>query len=80
MSEETHGHEVMRMMVSSGKTYTEDSLEKSISERFGTDARFHTCSAKGMTAKELIGFFKAKGKFTGSDAGFSTAPDRICDH
>ncbi len=80
MSKTIHGHEVMKMMLSSGDTYTEDSLEKAVHKKFGEDARFHTCSAKGMTAREVIKFFKTKGKFVGSDDSFSTAPDRICDH
>ncbi len=80
MGETIHGHEVMRMMVSSGDTYTKDSLEKAIIEKFGEEARFYTCSAKGMTARELVDFFKTKGKFVGPDDSFSTAPDRICDH
>lgn len=45
-----HGHEVLNMMIESGEQYTHASLEAAIKARFGEQARFHTCSAEGMTA------------------------------
>lgn len=75
-----HGHEVMRMMVSSGRAYTREELEQAILERFGPDTRFYTCSAQGMTASELVRFLEGRGKFIESGDGLRTAPDRICDH
>ena len=50
-----HGHEVLNMMIESGEQYTHASLEAAIKARFGEQARFHTCSAEGMTAGELVG-------------------------
>ena len=55
-NEDIHGHEVMRMMMESGKVYDEKSLEAAIHEKFGESARFCTCSASGMTARQLIEF------------------------
>ena len=55
MGESIHGHEVMKMMIASGKNYTKDSLEENIIERFGADARFRACTAENMTPKEIIG-------------------------
>lgn len=49
-----HGHEVLNMMIESGEQYTHASLEAAIKARFGERARFHTCSASGMTAAELF--------------------------
>jgi probable metal-binding protein len=80
MTNQTHGHEVMQMMVESGAAYTRASLEAAIKERFGADARFYTCSAEGMTAAELIEFLAQRGKFIEKADGFSTAPDKICNH
>lgn len=57
-----HGHEVLNMMIESGEQYTHASLEAAIKARFGEQARFHTCSAEGMTAGELVAFLAAKGK------------------
>ena len=72
-----HGHEVLNMMIESGEQYTHASLEAAIKARFGEQARFHTCSAEGMTAGELVA---AKGKFTPSEDGFSTDQSKICRH
>lgn len=70
----------MRMMLESDTPFNEQSLERAIVERFGADARYCTCSAQGMTAKELIAFLAARGKFVPAGEGFSTDPNKICDH
>jgi probable metal-binding protein len=80
MPEPIHGHEVMRMMIESGKVYTPDSLRAAIVERFGAAARFYTCSVDNMTAEELIAFLRARGKFVDDDGGFTTDERKICDH
>lgn len=80
MSESVHGHEVMQMMVASGRSYTKEQLREEIADRFGPEARFHTCSRSNMSAGELIVFLESKGKFVESDGGFHTSPDRICSH
>ncbi|ELO0856393.1 TPA: YecH family metal-binding protein [Citrobacter amalonaticus] len=75
-----HGHEVLNMMIESGENYSTASLEAAIKARFGEAARFHTCSASGMTAEELVAFLAAKGKFIAQDDGFSTHESKICRH
>jgi probable metal-binding protein len=75
-----HGHEVMRMMIESGKVYTRDSLRAAIVERFGKEARFYTCAADSMTPDELIAFLRARGKFLDDAGGFTTDERKICDH
>lgn len=79
MSSSIHGHEVLRMMLASGKAYTRESLQRDIVERFGAAARFHTCSAEGLTTEQLIEFLDQRGKFTGGADGFRTEPARICN-
>ncbi|MCL2308813.1 MAG: YecH family protein [Proteobacteria bacterium] len=79
-TESVHGHEVMEMMITSGKTWTRESLVVAIHQKFGTDARFHTCSADGMTAAELIDFLDARGKFDHCGDGFTTAGSHVCSH
>ncbi|WP_213132447.1 YecH family metal-binding protein [Citrobacter sp. FP75] len=78
--ESIHGHEVLNMMIESGEQYTNASLEAAITARFGEQACFHTCSAQGMTAAELVAFLAAKGKFIAKDDGFSTHESKICRH
>ncbi|MCA9393647.1 MAG: YecH family protein [Candidatus Omnitrophica bacterium] len=80
MNKSIHGHEVMQMMIDSGRIYTAEQLTEEIQDRFGQDARFHTCSRQDMSAEELIAFLKSKGKFTETDGGFRTDADRICAH
>ncbi len=80
MPEQIHGHEVMAMMIESGKIYTRESLRAEIVERFGKKARFYTCSAENMTPDELISFLQARGKFRDAAGGFKTDRDELCDH
>lgn len=75
-----HGHEVMKMMLESGKSFSVDQLEAEIIKQFGIEARFCTCSEFGMTALQLIRFLAEKGKFVPKGEGFSTEPSMICDH
>ncbi|MBS1205727.1 MAG: hypothetical protein H6R25_2626 [Proteobacteria bacterium] len=75
-----HGHEVLNMMIASGEHYTTESLAEAINARFGETARFHTCSAEGMTAAELVTFLAAHGKFIPAEEGFSTHESKICRH
>ncbi len=78
--ESIHGHEVMQMMLESSQGFTNDSLKQAIIERFGENARFHTCSARDMNAEQLIEFLAARGKFVTAGAGYSTREDKICRH
>jgi probable metal-binding protein len=80
MAQSIHGHEVMHLMLELGGSFTRDSLQLAIHERFGSEARFHTCSAEGMDAAALIEFLHARGKFVDHEAGFSTEAERICNH
>ncbi len=80
MTESVHGHEVMHMMLELGGQFTRDSLKAAIETRFGAETRFHTCSAEGMNAEQLIEFLHQKGKFVPSEAGFNTREEHICNH
>ena len=70
----------MRMMVDSGKSFTRTELVRAIEDRFGAEARFHTCAADQLTAHELVDFLEQRGKFVRSNAGLGMAPESICDH
>lgn len=75
-----HGHDVMHMMLESDQQFTTESLKSAIGERFGKQARFHTCSAQNLDAEQLIEFLTQKGKFVPTAEGFSTQPEKICNH
>ncbi len=80
MSESVHGHEVMHFMLEKGGSFTKETLKDAVIDHFGADTRFHTCSAQGMDAEQLIEFLAKKGKFVEDEAGFNTQPDKICSH
>ncbi len=75
-----HGHEVLKMMLSSGQTYSKASLTDQIILNFGTDARFFTCSADNLTAAELVDFLEAKGKLVPMAGGLGTSETLVCAH
>ncbi len=66
-----------------GNSYaTKQELIDAIIGRFGTDERFYTCSAEGMTAAELVDFLEVRGKFmpaTGAD-NFTVDITKVCNH
>ena len=73
-----HGHEVINMMLASGRTYTKDSLIADIITQFGADTRFQTCAAEGLTAEGLVDFLEARGKFVPQEGGFQTSESLKC--
>jgi len=75
-----HGHDVLHMMLASGKTYTKATLVADIIEKFGRNTKFNTCSAADMTADELVAFLEARGKFKVQAGGFQTSKAVICQH
>ncbi|MGB5444705.1 MAG: YecH family metal-binding protein [Psychromonas sp.] len=79
MSESIHGHQVMQMMATSGKTYTKAELHAQIACTFGEDARFHTCMDSDMSSTDLIDFLTSKGKFIESAQGISLPQENICN-
>ena len=80
MTAEIHGHDVIDMILESPQAYTRESLTAAIIARFGAETRFHTCSAAGMTAAELVTFLERRGKFMPLDGGFTVDPARVCSH
>lgn len=77
---EVHAHEVMHMMLETDGGFSRESLAQAIIERFGTDARFHACSASDMDANAVVDFLESRGKFVAREDGFNTAQDKICNH
>ncbi len=75
-----HGHEVMEMMLASGKTYTKETLTQDIITKFGPQARFFTCSAENMDAEQMVEFLAVRGKLLQRDGGFQTSKDVMCQH
>ena len=77
---EIHAHEVMRMMLEQNSDFSRESLSQAIIERFGADAKFHSCSQADMDVQAVIDFLESRGKFVARPDGFNTAQDKICNH
>ena len=77
---ETHAHEVMHMMLETNTDFSRKTLAEAITERFGADAKFHSCSQAGMDVHAVVGFLESRGKFIARTDGFNTAQDKICNH
>jgi probable metal-binding protein len=75
-----HAHEVMQMMLELDEVFSRESLARAITARFGTDARFYSCSASGMEVGQVIAFLESRGKFIARETGFNTAKEKICSH
>lgn len=80
MQTRIHGHDVLDMMIASGATYTRASLVAAMHAQFGPTALYHTCSAEGMSAEGLVNFLASRGKFRGTEAAFTVATERVCQH
>ena len=76
--EERHAHEVMEMMITSGKAYSRESLAEEIRAKFGETVSFYTCSANGLSPEQLIEFLSMKGKFSGTEESFVFDSGRMC--
>ncbi len=62
---ELHIHEVLRMMLETQKTYeNKNEFIKDITEKFGSDVRFHACSDSDMNADQAFDFLIRKGKIS----------------
>ena len=57
---EIHAHEVMQMMLEKDGGFSRESLAQAITERFGADARFYSCSASGMDVAAVIAFLESR--------------------
>lgn len=75
-----HGHAVMEMMLEQQQGFTKASLIETINTKYGTDARFHTCSAKDLDAAALVDLLESRGKFVAKEDGFNTDSSLICNH
>jgi probable metal-binding protein len=80
MAESIHGHDVLHLIADAKVPFTYASLIEEIQQRWGKDARFHTCSIEGMTAKELLNFLSNRGKINLEADMITTDTSKICEH
>ena len=75
-----HAHEILEMMVRTGKTYSNESLSSEIVEVFGEDVTFRTCSGHGLDPYDIVRHLWMKGKFTGDPEAFLFLASSRCGH
>ena len=75
-----HAHDVIHMMLEANATFTRESLAQAITDKFGADAQFRSCSQEGMNVSGVIDFLESRGKFVPSGDGFSMDKNKICRH
>lgn len=80
MNSSVHGHQVLQLLLEQTAPIKRDKLMAMMQDRFGKDARYHTCSTEGMDAEALLNFLATKGKFIESAQGLSTLESKICRH
>ena len=78
--ESIHGHDVIDMIQQAGRAFSRSELVAAIGEKFGVGARFHTCSAEGLTADDLVEFLSIRGKFVSTDGALAIDASKVCQH
>ncbi|MEI8196636.1 MAG: YecH family metal-binding protein [Phycisphaerae bacterium] len=75
-----HGHEVLALVAQADPPLTMETLRTQAAARWGAQARYHTCSAAGMTLDGLAEFLLAHGKIVTNRGLLATDPAKICNH
>ncbi|MFI5380782.1 MAG: YecH family metal-binding protein [Tepidisphaerales bacterium] len=57
-----HGHAILHMVHDAPRPFTRDALRAEVLHRYGSDARFCTCSSSEMSFDELLVFLLLRGK------------------
>lgn len=75
-----HGHDVIHLIHHAEPALTRASLAREVAARFGEQARFHTCSARGMTLGQLLQFLEAREKVVERDGRLYVLLGNVCSH
>lgn len=78
MNAEVHGHEILERLIAAGGTMPLSALKAAASRDFGEDARYYTCSARGMTFDGLIGFLLQRSKVAIGDEMVTVRAENMC--
>lgn len=75
-----HGHDVIHLIHDAGGTLTRATLAQEVRQQFGPEARFHTCSAGGMSLDDLLAFLISRGKVVERDGKLAVQMAEVCGH
>lgn len=79
-SQTVHGHEIIHLIRDASPALTWEQLRTEAERRFGAEARFHTCSAEGMTLGELLEFLLIRGKVIQQEGRLHAVMSNVCSH
>jgi len=81
-SSSIHGHDVLDLIHSAQaeSAFTPQSLQEEIVRRYGSEARFHTCSAGDMTLEQLLAFLVARNKIVQRQGRLFVQLQNVCNH
>jgi probable metal-binding protein len=75
-----HGHDIIDLIRSAPAGFTPEDLATEVTNRFGAAARFHTCSAGGMTLDQLLQFLFMRNKITEREGKLWIVEENVCNH
>ena len=64
MQKSIHGHKVLKLIREHNQPVSKSKLLTTMVQHFGSESRFHTCSAKELSAEQLVELFLDKGKLS----------------
>ena len=67
MHESIHGHKVLNLIKSQSQPLSLDQQIESLTDHFGSNSQYHTCSAQGLSAEQLLTLFIEKGKLANNN-------------
>ena len=80
ISEDIHGHEVLRLVGSADVPFTRMTLVDHVLRTWGANARFHTCSSSNLGIDDLLDFLMSRGKIVVNERGhLSIDQGQICE-
>ncbi|KEQ16262.1 YecH family protein [Endozoicomonas numazuensis] len=71
MTTSVHGRKLLNLLQELPQPIEKSALLAQMTERFGAQAVFHTCSEQGHSAQSLVELFLKKGKLLQNQEGIS---------
>lgn len=64
-----HAHEILKLIGCNERKYTKDTLQVSVNEVYGDNAKFTNCSGASHDFNEIFNFFIERSKITVDENG-----------
>ncbi len=80
MMQSIHGHSLLNHLLDLGGSESLDLLRQWAHSSHGPDARYHTCSAQGLTYDSLMQFLLERNKIEIVNHRVRVIADHVCSH